>query len=60
MLLNVDLASATVISKVPHMPAILTHGKGAPSSVDICPPSGSLRGFFYQTQKRQVGPYCYG
>lgn len=56
MLLNVDLTSTAVITKVPYMSTIFAHREGTSSRVDICPPSGSLCGFFYHAQKRDVAP----
>lgn len=58
MLLFIDLASTAIIPKIPYMPAIFAHREGAPSRVDICAPSSSLRGFLHQTQQRQVVPYA--
>lgn len=57
ILLNVYLTTATVVSKVPHMPAVLAHGESSSAVVDICPPSGSLRGPFCQAKKCQVISY---
>lgn len=54
LLLDISLTSTTVISKVPYVPAVFSNGKGAPACVHVCPPTGSLCGFLYQAQKRQV------
>lgn len=58
MLLHINLASTAIISKVSHMSTVFAHREGASSSVDICAPSSSPRGFLHQTQQRQVVPYA--
>lgn len=45
--MDVNFASAVIIPQVPYVSAILAHRKRAPSGIDICPPPGSLCGFFY-------------